>query len=86
MVQIITVAARDKSCTDELALAFALLQFPPPWPVPLPFPSLLLVWQPRVMELLEDMGLEPSMMRNNEGCIVLKPADLQAYAARWVLV
>jgi len=38
------------------------------------------------MELLEDMGLEPSMMRNNEGCIVLKPADLQAYTARWVLV
>lgn len=36
------------------------------------------------MELLKDMGLEPSMMRNNEGCIVLQPADLQAYTARWV--
>lgn len=34
------------------------------------------------MELLSDMGLEPSMMRNNEGCIVLQPADLQAYMAR----
>ncbi|CAB1112967.1 unnamed protein product [Ectocarpus sp. CCAP 1310/34] len=40
------------------------------------------VIKPRVMELLSDMGLEPSMMRNNEGCIVLQPADLQAYMAR----
>lgn len=38
------------------------------------------------MELLKDMGLEPSMMRNNEGCVVLQPADLQAYAARCVCV
>lgn len=37
------------------------------------------------MELLTDMGLEPSMMRNNDGCIVLQPDDLQAYVARWGL-
>lgn len=36
------------------------------------------------MELLKDMGLAPSMMRNNEGCVVLKPAALKAYMARCV--
>lgn len=47
-----------------------------------PPPMLPTCMQPRVIELLTDMGLEPSMMRNNEGCIVLQPADLQAYMER----
>lgn len=38
--------------------------------------------QPQVMDLLNDMGLEPKLMHNNEGCFVIQSDALQAYIAR----
>lgn len=40
------------------------------------------VIKPLVMEMLDTMGLEPRLMRNNEGCIVLKSDALKAYISR----
>ena len=38
--------------------------------------------QPAVAEMLESRGLKPEFQQHNEGCIELKPANLEAYARR----
>eukprot|EP00752_Nemacystus_decipiens_P012955 g11464.t1 len=40
------------------------------------------VIKPAVAEMLESKGLKPEFQQHNEGCIELKPANLEAYAQR----
>eukprot|EP00904_Undaria_pinnatifida_P007122 jgi/Undpi1/353/HiC_scaffold_1.g00349.m1 len=40
------------------------------------------VIKPQVIDLLEAMGLEPKMVKNNDGCVVLKTEALKAFIDR----
>lgn len=45
-------------------------------------PRFLASRQPAVVEMLESMGLKPEFQQGNEGCIELKPANLEAFSRR----